>query len=123
MEHPVAHGVEEDVDTVSCWHPGGRQQGSYPLKRTGGTEGAQEWLEDTGDQVDETVEQVALWRVFGVVFCNFPNPLDVGVSENRVVNVGNFVADNHLVLAAGLSNGDDPVPLLQVVGVSFGFIF
>ena len=97
------------------------------LDQTGGGEGAHEGHENAGHNADETIPEDGFLFARGRLCPGrgrfFPGGLDLGVGQDSVIDLPHVVADDHLVLAAGLDHLDDPFGAAEGGGVGLGFIF
>ena len=116
MEQAVAHGVEDHVCAAGLGvESQGHEQGVQALHHAAGGHDAQNGLEDAGNGVDEGVKQ-ALFLGRGLLgggraVSQARHGAHVGVDLRHVV------ADDHLILSAGLHDGHHTAHLFQYLVV------
>ena len=116
----VRGGVEHLVGVGGVTDPAeGEEHGEERLEQAGSRQRPQHRGEDRGDEPDKGVERVEL--LLGPAL---PRVRAQAGQEPRqlLVEDGDVVANDHLVLAAGLDHGDHPVERLNALGRGLGLV-
>ena len=123
VERGIREGVQDVVGAaLAVQRAERREQRENTLEDTAGAEHAEERGEHAGDDADEGVEGfLLLLRAFLVVHLR-GEAFEVPHRNDGRIDVRDMVADDDLILAAGLHHSHDAVGRLQDVRVRLGLV-
>ena len=118
VEEAVTRGVEHLVGAVGRRHEAREgEDGKDALDHTGGTQAAEDGLDDAGDEIDQHREGIALLGG-RTVLVDLAETLHTRDLDGRIVDVLDHVdAYDDLVLAVGVYDLDDTRQLFYLLGL------